>query len=660
MTGADERNQEQSGASASGPPSRLDFLLPVWGHRHIGSFLEFGLPSLLAAGNLPALSRLLPCSFVVLTRREDAATFLEHPAGRRLSEFCHVDVQPIDDLIIEGHHSVTLTLAYERAIRARDSAARDTCFFFLVADFLVADGTLARVYERIRSGSSAVVGGNFQITAEDATADLRPLVDADQKLTLSPRQLMALALRHLHPVTLAKFMNIPLCHDPLANRLFWRANERTLLGRFFLFHMIAIRPEVTSFSISAPCDYSFVPELCPSGNVAVMTDSDEYLIVEMQPRRHELSRIRPGPFDVAALGRSLSDWTTAEHRANVRHTVTFHVEDSPAAAGAVAAAADDFVVEMERRFVGPPKPHRDQKYWVRAIAERPDKSSPAAGYTQQSGRSGLVEWPSWRVALFGRIPDLRPWHPLWPDFRRLRSALQDHFPKGERLLIVGASARFASWLGEAGWTIETRELASCLPGQSPPASNARSFAGVLLLVNTESTDRYASAMLEIEKRVRPGGAMIVMATNGFDCDSPQPVSADWLAGAGSLAASGIQIEKCVAVYRRSLDSVLQDTFVNLLRAGYHHPARQAFSGFISILLLPISWISNLLTVRRQSPPASGFWSSIIIVMRSGMNTTPEHAPPTMGNDLGNAAGDREVGVSLQPSVLSAESIGDFR
>jgi hypothetical protein len=48
------------------------------------------------------------------------------------------------------------------------------------------------------------------------------------------------------------------------------------------------------------------------------------------------------------------------------------------------------------------------------------------------------------------------------------------------------------------------------------------------------------------------------------------------------------------------------------------------------------------------------------VMRSGMNSTPEHAPPTRGNDLVNTAGDREVGVSLQPSVLSAESIGDFR
>ena len=57
-----------------------------------------------------------------------------------------------------------------------------------------------------------------------------------------------------------------------------------MVGRFFLMHMIAIRPETSDFIIAAPSDYSLVPELCPSGKVVRMTDSDDYFVVECQPR----------------------------------------------------------------------------------------------------------------------------------------------------------------------------------------------------------------------------------------------------------------------------------------------------------------------------------------------------------------------------------------
>src|SRR4051794_10667406 len=100
------------------PVSAIEVLLPVWGLQHIRSFLDFSLPTLLAPGNLPALVNALPCSVTVLTRRDEVPIFQQHPAFSRLQEICEVGVQTIDDLVIEGHHAVTLTLAYERAVRA--------------------------------------------------------------------------------------------------------------------------------------------------------------------------------------------------------------------------------------------------------------------------------------------------------------------------------------------------------------------------------------------------------------------------------------------------------------------------------------------------------------------------------------------------------------
>ena len=70
-----------------------------------------------------------------------------------------------------------------------------------------------------------------------------------------------------------------------------------MLGRFYLMHMLCVRPEVTDFIIGSSCDYSFIPEMCPSGNVDAITDSDEYLVIEMQPRMHEgeVPASRPDP-----------------------------------------------------------------------------------------------------------------------------------------------------------------------------------------------------------------------------------------------------------------------------------------------------------------------------------------------------------------------------
>src|SRR6202035_1361833 len=180
-------------------------------------------------------------------------------------------------------------------------------------------------------GASGVVAGNFQIVAEDAIPLLRRRIDpASTSIVLSPRELVSWSLAHLHPATVANMVNFGLSHNAHTNRLFWRVDESTLIGRFYLMHMIAIRPEVTDFVVGASCDYSFIPEMCPSGNVVALTDSDDYLVVEMQPRRHASKSLLPGPIEAKPLAESLSEWTTAQHRGNIAHTLVYHAAEPPA------------------------------------------------------------------------------------------------------------------------------------------------------------------------------------------------------------------------------------------------------------------------------------------------------------------------------------------
>src|SRR6202035_4675069 len=167
---------------------------------------------------------------------------------------------------------------------------------------------------------------------------------------------------------IANTVNLPMSHNSHSNRLFWRVDADTMVGRFYLMHMLCVRPENIDFVIGASCDYSFVPEMCPSGNIAVMTDSDDYLVVELQRRDYEWENLRPGPVVAAELAQSLAEWTTDYHRRNVAQTVVFHAADRPADLAQFLARSDAFVEDVRQSLVAPPLDHRLHPYWLGSIA----------------------------------------------------------------------------------------------------------------------------------------------------------------------------------------------------------------------------------------------------------------------------------------------------
>ena len=104
------------------------------------------------------------------------------------------------------------------------------------------------------------MAGNFHVVSEDALPILRQRIDpASHEIAWSSRNLLEWSLDHLHPTTIANIVNFGAIHNVHTNRLFWRVDENTLIGRFYLMHPIAIHPEVNDFVVSSSWDYSFVP-----------------------------------------------------------------------------------------------------------------------------------------------------------------------------------------------------------------------------------------------------------------------------------------------------------------------------------------------------------------------------------------------------------------
>jgi hypothetical protein len=417
------------------------------------SLLEFCIPTLLAPGNIPAIARMLPTKFVLMTRAKDVSLVEGHTTWKRLSEVCDVEIRCIDDLVTRDNHTASITLAFRRAILASGHAMSETCFILMNSDFLVADGSLTTVIRKIRNGCDCVLAGNFQIVAEEASRYLKPHIDRDSRsLTLDSRRLLKFSFSHLHPVTIANIVNVGIASNSHPNRLFWRVNENTLLGRFYLIHVVAIRPQVSGeFEVGSSYDYSFVPELCPQGNVHIIDDSDDYLVVEMQPRSHEMYMLQPARITPSALALALRKWTTAQHRENAKTTICFHSDDIPPGFQEARKEADAFIRSVVDHLSPVVQPHRNHPYWIGSIAvhgERLGRPMGAADWAHFSSQTVRRYGRSLTARLFGAVPGVTRCHPLWADYRPLNSRLDRLTPGTDALFVSNRFGAFADWLAK--------------------------------------------------------------------------------------------------------------------------------------------------------------------------------------------------------------------
>jgi hypothetical protein len=515
-------------------------LLPVWGDEYIDQFVERSLPTLLARGNIPALAKALPTRFVFLTRSSDEASIRLHLAFRLLERMTTVEFLPIDDLITSGNHSTTITLAYTRAVRLTGAAMLDTYFFFLVSDYVMADGSLASVLARMEMGASAVQAGNFQLDDNSAEPWLKDKLEtAETALTLSSREVMCWALGCLHPLTAANVVNFRLCHNTHANRLLWQVDDNTLIGRFYLLHMICIRPETDGFVIGSSCDYSFVPEMCPSGNVVTITDSDEYLVVELQPHNHESHFLSLGPYSVEALGRSLSEWTTTRHRANAEQAIVFHAAPLPEILPAALAEAEEFVRGLTLHLDAAPQPHRNHPYWLGAIAAFDRDVAARDSGSADASVPRMVRIVRWIQSSFlGQVPEVKRQHPRWQDCKAPLVVVRELMTGGAKILSgTSRSMPLTDWLRRQAPDAVPFSLRRLMLNRPILGVQRGSFDAAFI----ELVDDYVTHMSEIVSRVAPylrrDGEVVLVAFNTAWSDNAEHIGREFAAGVASLLCS---------------------------------------------------------------------------------------------------------------------------
>ncbi len=307
---------------------KIKFLTVVWGETYIKNFCELSLPSWMAEGNIPALAQSGKLEVLVMTQKRDFPAFTKFPAFRRLKKQVPVTLVSIDDLIPGNIYGITLTLAYARPILELKESMLEYNFVFMNADFILADGSLATLARELRKGANVVLAPSLRVTAEKTEPLFRKRVHPKKGfLQITPKDALKMSMPHLHPTSLGKIINFKDYHTVHPNQLFWRVDENTLLGRYFLIFMLAIRPKQVIRSISSWCDYGFVPEFCSGEPLKVLGNSDDFLMIETQEKTKEKNLLRHGRLTPAKVKISLDEWLTPGHLQNFQNEVLFHIHN---------------------------------------------------------------------------------------------------------------------------------------------------------------------------------------------------------------------------------------------------------------------------------------------------------------------------------------------
>jgi hypothetical protein len=471
------------------PPVRL--ITYAWGKEYIDKLLGFTLGSVLAPGNLPALASQFDCSVVIVTETRFFDYVKRHPTSRRIESICPLRLLPLDDIVGEPwQYGISLAYALFRGFAELGPAMTETYLLFLNADFVLADGSYKSLIPHMLRGEPALLAPSYCTVAERVAPLLTSQCNARTRiLAMPPRELAALILEHRHNTISAKTINQQIVHFEYMDQLYWQVDANTLLGHQMPISMVAMRPEVVLADLSTFWDWGIVYDFCPSQQLTVLGDSDDFLMLELREETTHLNLIRMGPTTPETAASRMLGYITEYQIDAGRHPLTLHSHELPSATVSAHAALQRFVDEQSGYLTREPKNHHNHPDWLyhkehlrRYHEEKPHAvegliappqhpevlyEAPVTGDPEIPPEFPLYPLGSrvptaigWKRQLARRVaPPAWPWNPLYTAYRDVAAALRTTCAgRASNILFVGdpdrALARLIARLpGDHHWAL---------------------------------------------------------------------------------------------------------------------------------------------------------------------------------------------------------------
>ncbi len=270
------------------PGEAYHVITAVWGQEFGNLFLDLCLPNQLSPGNLPALPA--GSRYRILTTEADATWIAADPRLEAVRQHLPVDVVGISAEEFEDrgkpgrlpNRYKMMTACHRRAIA--EAAGERAVLIFLSPDIVLSDGTMAALVRRHAAGARAVLSTGLRLSRETFMAAL----DADASArTLPSRELVALALQHLHPWTESLMVDGRSANE-FPTSVYWpvRSGARLegILVRALHLHPLLVDPVRRTELPRGTIDGHYLMRCCPKLKAChVVEDSDELAVFELTP-----------------------------------------------------------------------------------------------------------------------------------------------------------------------------------------------------------------------------------------------------------------------------------------------------------------------------------------------------------------------------------------
>jgi len=311
---------------------RFHFVTPVWGSSFVDLFVGVALPSQLTPRNIRGVAQASDCLYQIFTTTADAGRIRAHDSFRELERVVPVEVICIDDLftdevLAKSDWFIRVMTACHRS--ALETAAKTGAgAFFLPPDMVYSEGTLTSAAEHMSAGKRAVLIPGVRLTEETFVPEILTHYDGSRGwLRLESRELVRIALKHLHPVSQSLFWNSAEFNVTPAN-VHWRVGDSGMLVRGFHLHPLLVRPLPGPVGAFESIDGVYLQDLRQTASeIYVGADSDEMLVFGLTSRSRVIGNFGSNRARLATLAVFVTHHANSLHRKLAQIPIRLHAEE---------------------------------------------------------------------------------------------------------------------------------------------------------------------------------------------------------------------------------------------------------------------------------------------------------------------------------------------
>lgn len=554
---------DQGGGLTLGSTRPFHFATPVWGRAYTDLFVKVGLPTLLAEGNLPAVSARTSCRYRIFTTEDDAPLIEKANSVHRLKDLMDVEISLIADGGSPDYEKASR--CFERSIQ--QAGAVGAALVSMSPDAIVSAGSLERVLALVDGGKRLILTAVPRVSKTPGTIDrlLDHCSSSDRSISMTGPQMVEFALSCLHPISRSLFHDCENFNSH-PSHLYWRVGDEGLVARCFHMHPLCIVPDYEAARFRSTIDDDYVRLAFPDPEtVHVVADSDEIFVAELSAPSHLVGNDSAGKFTAAAVASWAERHANSMHRHMFDTSIRVHRKPMSQAVWRNAEVEADRTAGEIRDLLARPGLSlaiRDPISFIRRIVRRAQDTDAPAGSDRRLTLARALKRGWARVALrvfglgiawheffrdwhkrnsgriYGRPPDTYPWHYRWlsltavtrmlaPDLGRLRGrVLYIVRGDGELGTLIGGESGPGFSISVGAGPIPGVDVAAPEDGPLPFADGAMD-AAVCLALPPENCDPRA-LLAEMGRVLRPGGRLVVNRP-AWANDETRPMAADALA-----------------------------------------------------------------------------------------------------------------------------------